>query len=409
MFKLFHPTRLDVNALFGRILWLTICTTVAAVSLLGARDLRAAPLYALKEAQNCQGCHKPGRAQRPVLWRRCTLDCQGCHIDPSGGGPRNQWGVYYTYDQLSMKSLFTPVDPLEDRSRVDLHYDGRIIQRKTADATRTFPMNSEFSIRLRPLVEYLHLTYQNQLLGRIDDELFRIITEGDRRFRERYSAMVDGLPLNTYVRHYRGSPMYGLKRSNHTLWIRERVGLDQFATTDAWEVGMTPNVPFIRASKMSGDPYLDPKYRQQGTSVHGGLRGVTAGWHLNGSYWDTSSDTAKIQMKALGGGFSAFGIIGYGERNFRSVERLVEERHRSDPHPGSTISEYTLAYGGLRGTLLGTIHERMELGSITSKRDNFFIDLHPIPYIHLEWWLRVESGERNLTDQLFIAHVYGDL
>ena len=40
--------------------------------------------------------------------------------------------------------------------------------------------------------------------------------------------------------------MYGIKRVNHTLWIRQRVGLDQFATTRAAEIGLTPTVPFFR-------------------------------------------------------------------------------------------------------------------------------------------------------------------
>ena len=123
--------------------------------------------------------------------------------------------------------------------------------------------------------------------------------------------------------------MYGLKRSNHSLWIRERIGLDQFATTDAYEIGMTPNVPFFRYSQMTGDPYVENRFRQKGNSVHGGLRGVSFGWHINGSYWKTASEMSEVNMHAVGAGFNVLGLIGYGEKNIRNVKMLTEEKEQN--------------------------------------------------------------------------------
>ena len=369
------------------------------------------PLIALREANNCGACHKPGRAQKPVLFRRCTLDCQGCHIDPAGGGPRSQWGYYYTHSTASSLKFFDPIDPLQDTSRIDLHYDGRVIQRKTSSSTRTFPMNSEFSVRVRPLVEYLHFTYQNSLLGRLDDELFRIVKEGDRRFREKYSVMVDQLPLGMYVRGYRGSPMYGLRRSNHSLWIRERIGLDQFATTDAYELGGTPNVPFFRVSKMLGDPYVADEFKQKGNTFHGGLRGVTLGWHLNASSWDSKSNYADIKMKAYGAGANIFSVLLYGERNIRNVSLNSDVTLNATPsfiHPSSTIDEYTIAYAGLPGFMTGMVYERYADARATNYRRSLFIDLHPIPFLQFELWRRFEYGDRNVSDTIAVAHLYAD-
>ncbi|MDA9951705.1 cytochrome c3 family protein, partial [Oligoflexaceae bacterium] len=154
-------------------------------------------MHALKEAQNCAGCHNKGRSQRPFLERRCTLDCQGCHIDPNGGGARNQWGYYYSQDQMNAINLLKPIDPLKDTSRADVHLDSRYIQQKVGGKTRAFPMSNEITFRVRPFVKYLHFTYTNILMGREGDSLYRIVNEGDRRFRERYGVMVDNLPLNT--------------------------------------------------------------------------------------------------------------------------------------------------------------------------------------------------------------------
>ncbi|MFW7378612.1 MAG: hypothetical protein ACOH5I_07395 [Oligoflexus sp.] len=371
----------------------------------------ATPLIALREAQNCEGCHNPGRSQRPFLERRCTLDCQGCHVDPAGAGPRNEWGYYYSQDQASMVNFFKPIDPLKDESRWDGHLDARIIQWDKAGGQRqTFPMALETSMRLRPFKDYLHLTYQALMLGRIEDDMFRVVREGDRRFREKYSLMIDALPLNTYVRAYRGSPMYGLRRPNHTLWIRQRIGFDQMATTEAIELGGTPNVPFFRVSLMQGDPYVSRDLRQKGHSYHGGVRGVTLGWHLNASGWSTESEYHKIDMQAVGGGFNAFQVLLYTERNWRQVSA---KEHSAAPetlsiHPGSTISETTLAYAGIRGVMFGSVWEELQDPSRQSKRSSYFLDLHPFPYLQLELWRRYETGSRRFEDTLAIMHFYAD-
>ncbi len=54
----------------------------------------AEPWVSNRYAQNCAGCHAPGRLNLPPVDRRCTLSCQGCHVNPNGGGLRNQYGIW---------------------------------------------------------------------------------------------------------------------------------------------------------------------------------------------------------------------------------------------------------------------------------------------------------------------------
>ena len=376
----------------------------------------ATPILALKEANNCQACHNAGRSQRPLFERRCTLDCQGCHIDPAGGGPRNAWGSYYINAELPPVTFFQPRDPLQDRSYFDIHGDSRYISRKTDGKEHAFPMAAEYSLRVRPLVEYLHLTYQAMLLGRIDDSHLHPDRKDPRRFREKYSIMLDKIPLNLYVRAYRGQPMYGLRRPNHSLWIRERIGLDQFAATEAIEAGGTPNVPFLRASLMRGDPYARPEDRQRGTTLHGGMRGVTLGWHVNASAWDSESDKNQIKMRALGGGLKPWYFVLMGERNWRKVENKVLDSAQpgalqslaSRVHPSSEITEWTVAFTGIPGVIVGGVQEALSDPYQDSQRRSVFVDLHPIPYLQLELWRRQETGTRSLFDTLATAHLYYD-
>lgn len=76
---------INTNNLFLR---LTLC---ALVLLLG-RAAGAEPWLSNRYAQNCASCHAPGRVNLPAMSRRCTLSCQGCHVNPSGGGIRNFYG-----------------------------------------------------------------------------------------------------------------------------------------------------------------------------------------------------------------------------------------------------------------------------------------------------------------------------
>jgi hypothetical protein len=192
--------------------------------------------------------------------------------------------------------------------------------------------------------------------------------------------------------------------------------LDQFATVDSINVGGTPNVPFFHLSQMAGDPYVNAEDRQKGTSVHAGMRGVTLGWHVNSSYWSTKSSKAAIDMQALGLGASIFDLILTAERNWRKVAEIPQSAQSLSKlksaemkvHPSSTISDYMVVYGGIPGVMLGVNWERLEDEHSSSQRKSYFLDLHPIPNLQLEFWKRRETGSRELADNLAILHVYVD-
>lgn len=56
--------------------------------------VKAEPWLSTRFAQNCAACHAPGRINLEPKDRRCSLSCQGCHVNPNGGGLRSFYGKW---------------------------------------------------------------------------------------------------------------------------------------------------------------------------------------------------------------------------------------------------------------------------------------------------------------------------
>ena len=54
--------------------------------------LTAEPWLSTRYAQNCAGCHLFESQNLVPKDRRCSLSCQGCHVNPNGGGMRSFYG-----------------------------------------------------------------------------------------------------------------------------------------------------------------------------------------------------------------------------------------------------------------------------------------------------------------------------
>lgn len=94
--------------------------TLAVIYGLCSVAATAEPWVASRYAQNCSGCHAPGRKNLPMINRRCTLSCQGCHVSPNGGGIRSYFGKWNENKWLRSAALLAlgadkPVAPLRQQ------------------------------------------------------------------------------------------------------------------------------------------------------------------------------------------------------------------------------------------------------------------------------------------------------
>ena len=282
---------------------LILSVVLAAASLLSPEVAVATPFYAMNSANTCDTCHvEPIDWANPptALERECTLDCQSCHVSPSGGGMRTQMGKYFAAERLSIwgrrPSAYgkNPPTPEDERRRynalyfnpdtgayqggwlggwapgdMDYHEDERrygyfkaepgimaggdlrlmMVVPTEQDSQRqvsAFPMQAPAYLAvnfLKKLTAYLDIGWQGSqsgLGGDGDDEALELV---QRRLwvREAF-LMADRLPLMSYVRFGRFTLPYGWRLDDHTAYIRKGM-FDQFRQAYGAEVGFAPNFP----------------------------------------------------------------------------------------------------------------------------------------------------------------------
>jgi hypothetical protein len=275
-------------------------TLVSLVGLFAAivavRTAHATPFYSITAAHACSTCHvEPIGWSNPerVLDRRCTLDCQGCHVSPTGGGLRTPMGRFYAQESLGMwgRRPSDSADPMrfhdgnaptEGRYRLGKGFEGwwpgevefrtiddrlghirpdpqwqiggdyRTLSIYPTDGSdrdiTAFPMQIDTYLAAHPLPNlsaYLDVGLQgsqqrtfDELGGDDDEEKVHFATD-ILWLRELY-VMLHDLPGGTYVRGGRIPLPYGWRLPDHTAFTRADM-FDQYRHAYGVETGWAPN------------------------------------------------------------------------------------------------------------------------------------------------------------------------
>ena len=334
------------------------------------------PMYGARAGRTCDNCHvTPNKWVNPDLaMRKCTLSCQGCHVDPTGGGMRTASGRFYGGATLPM--IATSPRPTRDWDR-NLPFVGRrdkntsyndniphgpatlresyayrdsvddfwgrgfpagesgqyaFFQGRYGNLNATpffrfgwdirlaallsgtglvFPMQADFPILLHP-VQHFSFLLNTGFRGRTSG--FGDPTDAERQpyFREAF-LMVHEAPYQAYVKAGRFVPGYGLRLDDHTSSIRRRFELDGAlpeSRVSGVEIGAAPNYPFVNFSVFGAYSRFEEPDRYN-------IFGSTTGWGsalnlgLRDLGWSLGG-SAMMKRRELqdGGDMSAVGVYG---------------------------------------------------------------------------------------------------
>jgi len=305
--------------------------------------------------------------------------CILCHVDPSGGGLRNDYGISYGLDDLSAK---VP-DRLSGYSGIILKHlqfggDFRILsvsdtKRNIPDKLAIFPMQATFQVKN----EGKYHTARLELAGRKDST-----TLG-------FQIRINKLIPKGYFKFGLSKPAYGLKLDDHTTFIRggnigllhgnHREGMPFVPTLD--------NVGLVELGFYLGDTYISAS---QSNGYIGGTSGTYVGriehyrslqsfQTLVGSSFLSEGD---LQMVSLFGGISFGNLYWMGEVDL--AENLVEGRSIA------SYSELTLRLK--KGWhLLGRIDffdESIKYTEDAIRRTTFGLNYVPLPFVDIKFQIR---------------------
>lgn len=307
-------------------------------ALLWAGAASALPQYAIRSARQCDTCHTdPTGWEDPVdtSTRKCTLNCQGCHVSPSGAGMRTESGIYYGKQVL----------PIWGSRPADQAYKSKISQRTQATPTPasapssqpyvdaevpapgtagryggitphpTFQIGADYRLMayipndttqetaIFPMQADVHLAYRPYNPGKLNQgRVTTTLTAGfqgsrgdkfdnaaDRAFVREWYAMYHDLPDNMYARAGRFLPAIGWRTDDHTEFVRQgQIIMGQPFDTERQvtgiEVGYNPNYLFMHASIFNAADQWDSPVNTDdgfGGALMAGWRDLN--WHLSGS------------------------------------------------------------------------------------------------------------------------------
>jgi hypothetical protein len=210
----------------------------------GRPDIWSYPLFPIKYGADCTACHGADildlEGKVPLSQRKCSLNCDSCHVNPSGGGMRNQYARYYARNRSSMFSIPAMSKIEKDRQRIEryIQLGGDLRWAKVDFEDRKdmeFYMHREYYVAVHPL-PYISFYYQNGRYPRGIDS------------RRESFLLIRDLPYNSYVKVGRFIPPFGLRIPDHTSWVRDSLNLGHFDWVDGVEFGTNPLIPFFEGA-----------------------------------------------------------------------------------------------------------------------------------------------------------------
>ncbi|MBW2307676.1 MAG: hypothetical protein JRG73_12160 [Deltaproteobacteria bacterium] len=391
-----------------RVFFVILMSLASALAVMVCRNAAwSYPLFPTKHGADCLSCHgeEPLKLEGEVpLWKRsCSLHCNSCHVNPTGGGLRNRFARYYARNRGTTFPL-PFMEAIEDkRQKVERFIQvGGDLRYAHVEPDRgeeiNFYMHREYYIALHPF-PYITLYYQN---GRYP--------EGVERRRENF-LLVRDLPFQSHVKVGRFIPPFGLRVPDHTAFVRDRLNLGHFDWVEGLEVGTNPLIPFLNAAvfnEMANEAFGRDA---TGFSVNAGVKALHMAYRitfgLGGQYFRADSSERNTQIQGF------HGMLGFWRMswNFEWDERQIEERTPSIQT--ETRAVYSLLNFELyRGVDLffqyDFLDPDLKIRDDHRHRYTLGVSLHPVEMLELEfrWRYQVETPDVENDEWMVQIHLW---
>lgn len=237
----------------------------------------------------------------PRFSARTGSSCQGCHINPTGGGMRNYYGtVFYGRQTLPFKKWF----------------DSYEVQNFTSKINEFVSIGADF----RTLFYYFEKTRSSsfyQMQGDIYANLK--IAEGVSMYIDKglykgfeIFGLISILPENGYIKVGRFTPVFGTKTDDHTNFIRAKTVFQINRAEDTGiEVAIVPRHFAVTFGLFNGEAssyFSDDKIRLLTGNADARFKIEDLNLSIGSSVWFNNSSSGIMTM------FGGYGSINY--KNF---------------------------------------------------------------------------------------------
>jgi hypothetical protein len=344
-------------------------------------------------------------AALPLYASREGATCVTCHVDPNGGGIRNEFGFVYLRNRHGLDAeerwAKVTVDPkLNDWITVGI--DTRILYvashangGPTLSTSTFFPMQGQVNVAVAP---HEHLTLVASHGVNVDEPGF----PSGYIARELY-GMIEGLPCQLYARVGRFRVPFGLRQDDHTSFVRAPAFLPYDSQKDdaGIEVGMIGSRWFGQFSFTNGSaPFAE---RAQSVAAKLGRASRSFQMGLSGFHRFAEDIALKHDRWALYGSMTRGPFTILGEYGGGTSESAF----------GATNLQAFFAegnYRALRGlNLRGKVDyvdpDRDFAGDIV-RRYVLEADLNPVPFAELKVSGRYFDYEGGAIEKEYLAMFY---
>ncbi len=297
--------------------------------------------------------------------------CNLCHVSPSGGGMRNDFGAqFFAMTELPVhKTEFEQIEKFQTRISdiISLGADMRTLFNydEATDQASFFQMEGN-----------LHVSAQ------LDDKFSLTMSKGIYDGFEIY-GMGYVLPMQGNFRVGKFQPSYGWRFADHTSFVREKMLWSPGATDTGFELGLFPHKFSINVGLYNGTSGTFDNENSKALSSRVSFRHKIAGigFGIGGSYWINNHDSGDVTM------FGPFGYINLLQGKLiymGEIDWLKDENVIGKPTREATTNK--LSFKLRQGIWLNAGYDFYDpdIDLVTGRVNRYGIGIEYFPYGFLE-------------------------